>query len=578
MFLMERETDLGQKLVIQIYCIFPYLPEFTVIMETTEPVRSAIQPQSQTLDEKVCLICGSALQADKNNPHIKNPTLQGLKTIIKVAEERGDEVHKRISSYSDDILSFKVKVSYHRSCRANYSSSNNYKPMTSDQEPAKDQCKSERLSRDAGFDIRTQCFICSQKATKREGLTPISTGTGESTRSKVLSAASERHDEKVHHRMLTHQDLFAYDAKYHRSCLGHYISERNISAARNKYLSEKKLSEYEEAFTKLIEEITSTVFSENMTVTTLNAVTESYVSKLSAAAGPSMYKSWKLKEKLIQHYGDELIFIERPGKSDLICSSAVTVGHAMREASILREKLTEDKEPMPQLRTETLTDNQILHKAAGILRTSMEEVRHEPQFYTGSDTLSLLQCSKYVPAEVYDFVNLCINSDAFRKLQTCNDDPALKKNLRVITFCHGLIAQCCSRLTPITLGLGIMIHHEFGSKSLINKLHMMGHCVSYDEVRQFLTSAAADQLQRSKRVYIPNGLTRSTEHGMIDAAIDNFDQNEETLDGKNTTHCMAIVVYRRGDDATVHNPIKRVPERSLTALNSCDLDNEEVQR
>ena len=155
-FLMERETDLGQKLVTQIYCIFPYLPEFTVIMETTDPAQSAIQPQSQKLDEKVCLMCGSALQAEKNNPHIKNPTLQGLKTIIKVAEEGGDEVHKRISSsYSDDILSFKVKVSYYRSFRANYPSSNNYKPMTSDQEPAKDQCRSERLSRDTGFDIRT---------------------------------------------------------------------------------------------------------------------------------------------------------------------------------------------------------------------------------------------------------------------------------------------------------------------------------------------------------------------------------------------------------------------------------------
>ncbi|KAK1904701.1 Beta-glucanase [Dissostichus eleginoides] len=123
-----------------------------------------------------------------------------------------------------------------------------------------------------------------------------------------------------------------------------------------------------------------------------------------------------------------------------------------------------------------------------------------------------------------------------------------------------------------------MIHHEFGSKALINKLHMMGHCVSYDEVRQFLTSVAADQLQRSKGVYIPNGLTRTTEHGIIDAAIDNFDQNEETLDGKNTTHSMAIVVYRRGDVATAHNPIPRIPERSLHALDSCDLDNEEVQR
>ncbi|KAL7379980.1 hypothetical protein ABVT39_009485 [Epinephelus coioides] len=371
------------------------------------------------------------------------------------------------------------------------------------------------------------------------------------------------------------EDLFAYDAKYHRSCLGHYISEGNISAARNKYLSEKKLNEHERAFTELTEELTKTVFSKDMTVTTLNAVTESYSGKLSTAEGPAMCKSWKLKEKLRRHYGDKLIFIERPGKSDLICSSAITVGHAMKEASVLREKLAEDREPMPPQRTETLTDTQILHKAAGILRKSMEEVRHEPRFYIGSDKLSLLQCSKYVPDTLYDFVNWCVSSDAFRKVQSCNEDPALKDNLSVITFCHDLIAQCCSRRTPITLGLGIMIHHEFGSKALINKLHMMGHCVSYDEVRQFLTSAAADQLQSSKHVYIPNGLTRSTEHRIIDAAIDNFDQNEETLDGKNTTHCMAIVVYRRGDDTTAHNPIKRVPEKSLTALNSLD---DEVQR
>lgn len=123
-----------------------------------------------------------------------------------------------------------------------------------------------------------------------------------------------------------------------------------------------------------------------------------------------------------------------------------------------------------------------------------------------------------------------------------------------------------------------MIHHECGSKALINKLHIMGHCVSYDEVQQFLTSVAADPLQRSKGVSIPNGRTRTTEHGIIDAAIDNFDQDEETLDGKHTTHSMAIVAYRRGDVATAHNPVPRIPERSLHALDSCDLENEEVQR
>ncbi|KAJ8964633.1 hypothetical protein NQ314_004742 [Rhamnusium bicolor] len=35
-----------------------------------------------------------------------------------------------------------------------------------------------------------------------------------------------------------YEDLFAYDAKYHRSCYSHYISQRNIKAIQNK-LKEK---------------------------------------------------------------------------------------------------------------------------------------------------------------------------------------------------------------------------------------------------------------------------------------------------------------------------------------------------
>lgn len=92
---------------------------------------------------------------------------------------------------------------------------------------------------------------------------------------------------------------------------------------------------------------------------------------------------------------------------------------------------------------------------------------------------------------------------------------------------------------PITLGLAIMIHHEFGSKALIKELNAVGHCVSYNEVRQFLTSVSADQIKRNEGTYIPTGLS-----GMIYAAIDNFDQSEETLDGKQTTHAMATVIYR----------------------------------
>lgn len=82
-----------------------------------------------------------------------------------------------------------------------------------------------------------------------------------------------------------------------------------------------------------------------------------------------------------------------------------------------------------------------------------------------------------------------------------------------------------------------MIHHEFGSKTLIDELNAMGHCACYTQVRCFLTSVAADQVSRTDSgVYIPTGLTGVSEHGIVDAAIDNFDQNEDTQDGKHTTH------------------------------------------
>lgn len=48
------------------------------------------------------------------------------------------------------------------------------------------------------FNMRTDCFICGKASTRPEHLIAISTGTGASTREKVLHAASERLDESVH--------------------------------------------------------------------------------------------------------------------------------------------------------------------------------------------------------------------------------------------------------------------------------------------------------------------------------------------------------------------------------------------
>ncbi len=133
-----------------------------------------------------------------------------------------------------------------------------------------------------------------------------------------------------------------------------------------------------------------------MKVRTLNSLTDSYDNILKTIAeeeGVSIvqhkkYRSWKLKEKLIQHYKDRLVFVPRPGQSDLTCSDSMTIGCALREAAKFTEVTVDCETTFPQT-SQSLSEIQILHRAADILRKSMEQVEHDSQSYVSSDHLSL---------------------------------------------------------------------------------------------------------------------------------------------------------------------------------------------
>lgn len=539
--------------------------------------------ESDVLNSKNCIICSKPL-IQEQRPYVNNPTYEGLKKVIDCAELRDDEVHKRVSPHKEDILGFKIQVSYHKLCRASYASKTNIKgpDATRNQSEASSTpaTLSGRLSREdtISFNVRRDCFICGKDRVRPESLTSISTGTGKTTRDKVLHAAQERADEEVQLRMQAYHDLFAFDAKYHRSCLAHYISDRNVAAAKRKHLNEEKVSIHDKAFDALIEQIDQTLLSQDVNVTSLRSLREHFENNLKIlSTDAAKYASWKLKEKLLKHYKDKLVFVERPGKSDLVCSTNLPIGLAMREAALLKENETKESDTVNLECHPTMTETNILHMAAGVLRKTMAEVKQDAGFYKSSEDLSFRSCQDYVPSILYDFVNWCVDKNAHTTAQTC-DEPSSKENLCVIAICQDIIAQCRQMHTPITLGLAIMLHHEFGSKALINELHAMGHCVSYNEVRQFLTSVAADQITRNEGTYIPTGLSGISDHGMIDAAIDNFDQNEETLDGKQTTHAMATVIYRRGETTTEVHHLARIPQKSLSALNDYDVDGEALHR
>ena len=72
----------------------------------------------------------------------------------------------------------------------------------------------------------------------------------------------------------------------------------------------------------------------------------------------------------------------------------------------------------------------------------------------------------------------------------------------------------------------------------------MGNCSSYDKIKSVDSSLAVEILAKSEQnqVVVPSNISHNV---FIQAAADNNDINEETLDGKNATHATTLAVFQR---------------------------------
>ena len=86
-------------------------------------------------------------------------------------------------------------------------------------------------------------------------------------------------------------------------------------------------------------------------------------------------------------------------------------------------------------------------------------------------------------------------------------------------------------------------HHLTGSKQIIVLLNRMGHCISHDEMKSVDASLATEVLLQSEEydTVLPSNISPGS---FIQMGSDNDDFNDETIDGKNTTHVTTMVVYQ----------------------------------
>jgi hypothetical protein len=392
----------------------------------------------------------------------------------------------------------------------------------------------------------------------------ITVGPGESVRNRILAAAEQRLDEGM--QMLIKEYSSLVGVKYHRRCYCPYISARNIESTRRKHDADTAGSESKKAFARLTKELEESAFNNEKNVILLSSLCQKYNEILHESdSEKGNYSSWKLKEKLKKYFGDRLVFLPRTGLSDVVCSRELTVGQLCEKAEAIWdwEKTNTSQELI-------LSDKDILHRAAGILRACLRTDKSTAKkTYFSCKAMSADFCTKFIPEHLYEFVSWCCNEKHYSNASNIEDITDSKNNLAVVAVFHQIIAISEKVLTPVTLGLGVHLHHEFGSKKLLDVLNSLGMTVTYDEVRRFSTSVATEQLAQNEGLNIPRGIQNIISgfyETYVDAAIDNFDQNEETVDGKNTTHSLATVLFQRTASSTNNeeNPIPRLSKKALS--------------
>ena len=112
-------------------------------------------------------------------------------------------------------------------------------------------------------------------------------------------------------------------------------------------------------------------------------------------------------------------------------------------------------------------------------------------------------------------------------------------------------------LAPLQIGLAVQLHHHYASLFLVDSLHHLGFCCSYQQVQEFELSAAF-----SHGTDIPNFNDQSVQY-----VADNVDHNIRTLDGNDTFHGMGMITtVTPGIRSNNRIPRIKVSLRDLAAI------------
>ena len=270
-----------------------------------------------------------------------------------------------------------------------------------------------------------------------------------------------------------------------------------------------------------------------------------------------------------KHFSTSIVFHQPAdrSKSELVYASTVNIQDVLTPWAVFQS---------PKNGNVSVNNGNETPQSSEIRRVA-SLIKQEIKKCTGINTkplntqdVSMETARQLIPDSLYLLIKQFVVSDKrARPSNALNQSTAIEDERQILSIAQDII-HCNSKgrvKLPKHTSLAICVHHLTTSTRLIELLNRTGHCVSYDEMRAVNTSIAEDVLAKAEEfgTVIPTVIKAGS---FVQIAANNNDINEETIDGKTTTHATTMVIYQNrtfGPDPPPSPVEQRPKRRSLQA-------------
>ena len=452
-----------------------------------------------TLDDGMCL-----LPTCSKSGQLNTFKLQAVNKLIESATDRHDDATRiRIQAVLDSEGE-QATVELHKGCYCSFTSKTHIKQLVAkkrkDDSIDIDEVPVSRIRRSQveDFDIKKQCLFCAKACEPVDPKHPDRWNRVVQCERKGLKDAHpfkdvvlqccDRNDAwstEVEIRCHGVHDLAAAEAQYHIRCYDEFRKiPTNVDHCSILQCEAMKLL-FHEMYT-----------NRKLCTWTSVELHDKYVSYGGQLTRKQMFN------KLVTHLGDEVVVLCIEGCASIVGFREL-VGNILKISKV--DTVDEEKEDV------------LVRKITAEARAIPSNKNYDIGDFTYAKT------KQHTSDTLLRFISKLITNGEVTK-----SSLSLSQSI-----------QYCMTNTrnQTTLGLGVKLHHKFGSSDLIHILNQHGYTVSYDEVLRFRKSAARYVSNNAATLHRMMGLSRTV--GLVFGWYDNFDLLLSTPNGRRETHAMA---------------------------------------